>query len=160
MYRNRFLVMSRDGWRIGQCQGYRSSRVFRTVQQFSPWSGATIFGAYLQIRRPKMSPKIGNFEFYWISRRVRVGFSNCFDLHMHYYATVSASNFQVLVCCGWRKSINEAYLLFGWPSLYMPCSSCSCQQRYQVICYLVIIFYYFFQFLAVYSSHYFNTRYK
>ena len=42
---------------------------------------------------PKMSPKIGNLEFSWISRRHRVGFSTCLDLHVQYCATVSASNF-------------------------------------------------------------------
>ena len=48
--------------------------------------------------RWKMSPKMGDFEFSWISRLDRVGFANCLDLHMHHYscATVSASNFQVL----------------------------------------------------------------
>ena len=51
--------------------------------------------------RPKMSPKIDDFEFSWISRRERVGFPNCSDLHMHYYcAAFSASKFQVLLCSG------------------------------------------------------------
>ena len=50
--------------------------------------------------RPTMSPKNGNDELSWISRGDRVGLSNCVDLHMHYCATASASNFQVLTCSG------------------------------------------------------------
>ena len=41
-----------------------------------------------------MSSKNGNLEFSWISRRNRVGFSNCLDPHIHYCARVSASNFK------------------------------------------------------------------
>ena len=44
------------------------------LHQSSPWSGTMIFGAIMQICRPKMSPKIGNFEFSRISRRDGVGF--------------------------------------------------------------------------------------
>ena len=50
--------------------------------------------------RPNMSPKNGNFELSWISRRDRVAYPNFLDLNMHYCATVSASNFQVLICSG------------------------------------------------------------
>ena len=67
--------------------------------------------------RPKMLPKNDNFELSSISRRDRVGFSNCLNLHMHYCATVSASNFQVLICSGRRDStFKNLYPLFGSPS--------------------------------------------
>ena len=59
-----------------------------------------------------MSPKVGKFEFSWISRRVRIGFSSCLDLHMHYYTTVSASSFQVLICSGWRNSTLRSFIRF------------------------------------------------
>ena len=88
-----------DGWRIGRCNWHRSSPCLLVSSELSTpifplivnddfWSGHIDFG-------PKMSPKIGKFGFPWISRRDRVGFPNCLDLHMHYCATVSASKFQV-----------------------------------------------------------------
>ena len=40
------------------------------------------------------------FEISRTSRRDRVEFSNCLDLHMQYWATVSVSNFQVLTSSG------------------------------------------------------------
>ena len=65
MYRNHFLVSSLDGWRIGQCNRYRSSPcVFRTLDQFSPWSGTTIFWSCPTDFRSHMSPRVGNFEFF------------------------------------------------------------------------------------------------
>ena len=44
--------------------------------------------------RAKMSAKTGTFEVSWIPRRDRVEFSKCLDLHVHYYARVSVSNFK------------------------------------------------------------------
>ena len=48
------------------------------LHQFSPWSGKMIFGAVVHICRPMMLPKNDGFEFSWISRRDRVGFSKLF----------------------------------------------------------------------------------
>ena len=56
----------------------------------------------------QISPKFCNFEFSWISRRERVWFSNCLDLHIYNIpgtryvlllncSRVSASNYQVLI---------------------------------------------------------------
>ena len=59
-----------------------------------------------------MSPKVGKIEFSWISRRVRIGFLSCLDLHMHYCATVSASSFQVLIYSGWRNSTLRSFIRF------------------------------------------------
>ena len=47
--------------------------IFTLIGNNDFWSCHTDFG-------PKMSPKIGKFESSWISRRDRVGFSNCLDL--------------------------------------------------------------------------------
>ena len=59
-----------------------------------------------------MSQKNASF-WAWMSRQDRVGFSNCLDLHMHYCcAAVSASNFQVLICNGWRNSTLESFIRF------------------------------------------------
>ena len=93
MYRNRVLVISRDGWRIGQCNRYRSSpRVFRTVyDNFHLDRERRVLELSYRFCRPTMSPKNGDFEFSWISRRVRVAFWNCLGLHLHYCATVSDS---------------------------------------------------------------------
>ena len=62
--------------------------------------------------RQKMSRKISHFEFSWISRRDRVGFANCLDLHMHRCATVSASNFQALICSDRRASTSGSFIRF------------------------------------------------
>ena len=87
------------------------------LHQWSPWSGTTYFRSCHTAFRPKLPPKIGNFEFSWISRRDRIGLSNCLDLHMHYRATVSASNFQVLICSGWWDSTLWSFIrFFGWTS--------------------------------------------
>ena len=59
-----------------------------------------------------MSPKIGDFEFSWISRRDRVGFANCLDLYMNHCATVSAFNFQVLICSDGRASTSGSFIRF------------------------------------------------
>lgn len=45
----------------------------------------------------KLSPEMGDFDFYWISRRHRDGFSNSLELHIPYRATVIASNVQALI---------------------------------------------------------------
>ena len=50
------------------------------------------FGAHTDLRTI-MSPKNHYFEFSSISRRDRVGFPNCLDLHMNHCATASTSNF-------------------------------------------------------------------
>ena len=114
MYRNRVLVISLDGWRVGQhCNLRRSSPVspglptpiFACIGNDDFWSYDTDF-------RLKLSPKNGNFEFYWISRRARVGFPKCLDLHMHYFATVSASSFQVIICSGSRASTLGSFIRF------------------------------------------------
>ena len=68
-----------------------SAPIFTLIGNDDFWSSHTDF-------RQQMSPKNGNLEFSEIFRRDRVGFSNCLDLHMHYCATVNASNFQVLIC--------------------------------------------------------------
>ena len=82
LYRNRFfghISSCITNWAVQQIS-IVSICLEDRLQQFSPWSGntSTIFGAVIQTCRPKMSPKIGNFEFSWISRRVRVGFSKLF----------------------------------------------------------------------------------
>ena len=113
MYRNRFLVTSLDGWRARQCNRYRSSPwVFRTVYTNFRLDRERWFWSCHTDIRPKMSPKNGNFEFSWISRRDRVGFPNCLDLHMFYCETVSASNFQVLICSGSRASTWGSFIRF------------------------------------------------
>ena len=63
-----------------------SAPIFTLIGNDDFWSCRAHF-------RPKMSPKLGNFGCSWISRRNRVGFSNCLDLHTHCCATVSASIF-------------------------------------------------------------------
>ena len=67
--------------------GLLSTPIFDLIGSDDFWSCHSDF-------RPKMSPKNGNFEFSWDIRRDRVGFPKCLDLHMHYCATVSASNFK------------------------------------------------------------------
>ena len=88
-----------------------------------------------------MSPKIGDLELSWISRRDRVGFPKCLDLHMHCCATVSASNFQVLICSGWRASTLGSFIRFlagpARTSRYYFCNSyercfCVCVCAYYV----------------------------
>ena len=123
MYRNRFLVTSLDGWRARQCNRYRSSpRVFRTVyDNFHLDRERRVLELSYRFCRPTMSPKNGDFEFSWISRRVRVAFWNCLGLHLHYCATVSDSfqfscpNMQWLA----RLDFKNLYPLFGWPSSYL-----------------------------------------
>ena len=67
-----------------------------SLHEFSLRSGPRIFGAVIMDFRPKMSPKKCDFGlFSLISRRARVGFSNCSDLHMHHCARFSAGSFQV-----------------------------------------------------------------
>ena len=79
----------------------------------SPWSGRTILGAVIQLLHQKCRQKNDNFEFSCMSRRDRVRFRNCLDLHTHCCATVSASNFQVLICSGWRVSTLESSTRFS-----------------------------------------------
>ena len=43
---------------------------------------------------------------------IELVFPNCLDLHMHYCATVSASNFQVLICSGSRASTLGSFIRF------------------------------------------------
>ena len=65
----------------------------------------TISGAVTQISGQKGRQKmiILSFVGYWISRRDRVGFSNCLDLDIcHHCATVIPSNFQTLACSASR----------------------------------------------------------
>ena len=89
-----------------------SAPIFTLIGNDDFWSCRAHF-------RPKMSPKLGNFGCSWISRRNRVGFSNCLDLHilytsvlrMHYGARVSASNFQVIVCSGSRDTTLRTVVL-------------------------------------------------
>ena len=82
------------------------------------WSGTTDFWSCHTDFKPKMPSKVGsfvrNFELSWISRRYRVGFPNCLDLHIctKYCATVSASNFQVLICSAWRSATSGSYIRF------------------------------------------------
>ena len=59
-------------------------------------TGTTIVGAVIQTLGQECRQK-SKFWVSWIFRRDQVGFSYCLDLHMHYCATVSASNFQTLV---------------------------------------------------------------
>ena len=73
-----------------------SAPIFTLIGNDDFWSSHTDF-------RQQMSPKNGNLEFSEIFRRDRVGFSNCLDLHMHYCATVSPSNFQVHISSGWDR---------------------------------------------------------
>ena len=84
------------------------------LRQCSPWSGTTTlelsYRFYIGQKR-RQKTKNGNFELSWISRRDRVGFSNCLDLHMHYCATVSASNFQVQICSAWWDSTSRSILM-------------------------------------------------
>ena len=68
-----------------------STPIFALIKKDNFWSCPT------RDFRAKLSPKIGDFEFGWISLRDRVGFSNCLDLRMHYFVAVSASNFHVLI---------------------------------------------------------------
>ena len=98
---NRILVVSLDGWRIGQWNLYRcSSWVFSIVHQIWPWSGTTIF-----IWR--QCGKVGAFEFGgYISARssrkkkkLRI-FHILLFCHVQCCVRVNASNFQVLT----RKS--------------------------------------------------------
>ena len=136
MYRNRVLVISRDGWRIGQCNRYRSSpRVFRTVyDNFHLDRERRVLELSYRFCRPTMSPKNGDFEFSWISRRVRVAFWNCLGLHLHYCATVSDSfqfscpNMQWLARLDFKNPISAfwlAKLVPGecWPlkTLFLEC---------------------------------------
>ena len=74
-----------NGWRIGQCNWYRSSCVFRTIyqHQVSPWSGTAIFGDVIQLLGQKYHRKLVIWGFAWISRRHRVAFPNCLDLRVY-----------------------------------------------------------------------------
>ena len=64
------------------------------LHQFSPWSGKMIFGAVVHICRPMMLPKNDGFEFSWISRRDRVGFSKLFGPAYQYALLCHSQCFQ------------------------------------------------------------------
>ena len=87
MYSNRFF--GHISWWVTNWAVQLTSIVSLCLQdclhQFLPWPEKTIFCAVIHtfICTPKKSPKNGNFKFSRMSRRVRVGFPNCSDLHMH-----------------------------------------------------------------------------
>ena len=83
-----------------------STPIFALIKKDNFWSCPT------RDFRAKLSPKIGDFEFGWISLRDRVGFSNCLDLRMHYFVAVSASNFHVLIYSSWRDSALRSNIRF------------------------------------------------
>ena len=63
-----------------------STPIFTLIGNDDFWSCQVDFA-------PRMSPKIGDFEFSWLSRRDRVGFSKLFGP-----AYALACNFQVKIC--------------------------------------------------------------
>ena len=82
-----------------------STPIFTLIGNDDFWS----FHLYF---RPKISPKIDNLEFSWISRRDRVGFPDRLDLHMRYCcAAVSASN--VLSPTRYVAVVDEIRI-YGW----------------------------------------------
>ena len=84
-----------------------STPIFAFIGNDDFWSCHTYF-------KPKMSPQNGNFnEFSSVSRRDRVGFPNCLDLHTLYALlchSVSASIFQVLIGSGPRASTLGSFI--------------------------------------------------
>ena len=109
MYRNRFWSYLVMGHELGSATDIDCLLCLQEcLHHCSPWSGKTIFGAVIHICRPKMSPKIGNFEFSWIFRRVRVGFSKLFGpaYALLYHAQCfqfSSPNLQCLATFGGKK---------------------------------------------------------
>ena len=80
MYRNRFLVTSRDGSRIEQCNRYRSSPcVFRTVYtNFHLDRERPFLELAYRFVGQKCRQKLAFFIFLGTCRRVRVGFLKLF----------------------------------------------------------------------------------
>ena len=71
-----------------------STTIFTLIGDNYFWS------SYIAQKISVKNLKNATFEGSRVYQRDRGGFSNCLDLHMHYCATVSASNFQVLIYSG------------------------------------------------------------
>ena len=129
---NRFVVRSLDGWVIHEPGNatYIDRLIVSSALLSTPilgligsdylyfWSCHMIHEFGVKNVGKKKPTKIVGFEYSFVdtSVRFRVGFPYCLDLHVHYSATDSASNFHVIIWSG-RDSTIITFIRFSLAQL-------------------------------------------
>ena len=110
-YRNCLLVISHDGWRIGQRLITIASLCLQDrLYQFLPWSGTAMFGAVIYILGQKSRQKVATSSFLGYLGEIELDSPTVWTCIS--CATVSASNFQVLICSDWRDSTWTSFIRY------------------------------------------------